>query len=158
MNTTDLSDKYPDLVAIPEPIFGDFGGVEVFSGPIATVKTFEDNTLVRATLETPGMGRVLVVDGGGSMRCALLGDNLARLAIDNGWAGVVVNGCIRDAAAIGDMPIGVKALATHPRKSAKQNYGWTGVPVEFAGVAFAPGHYLYADLDGIVVAPHALTL
>ena len=84
MNTTDLSDKYSDIVEIPEPIFGDFGGIETFSGPIATVKTFEDNTLVRATLETPGQGRVLVVDGGGSMRCALLGDNLAQLAIENG--------------------------------------------------------------------------
>lgn len=158
MHTTDLSDKYPDLVQIPEPIFGDFGGIEMFSGPMATVKTFEDNTLVRATLETPGLGRVLVVDGGGSMRCALLGDNLAKLAIDNGWSGVVVNGCIRDAAAIGELHLGVKALATHPRKSAKQNYGWTEVPVTFAGVTFTPGHCLYADMDGIVVAPHALEL
>ena len=158
MNTTDLSDKYPDLVQIPEPIFGDFGGIEKFSGPIATVRTFEDNTLVRATLETPSNGRVLVVDGGGSMRCALLGDNLAQLAIDNGWAGIVLNGCIRDAASIGDMPIGVKALATHPRKSAKQNYGWTNVTVEFAGATFTPGHYLYADMDGIVLAPRPLTL
>ncbi len=158
MNTTDLSDKYPDIVAIPEPIFGDFGGIEKFSGPISTVKTFEDNTLVRAALETAGAGRVLVVDGGGSMRCALLGDNLARLAIDNGWAGVIVNGCIRDAAAIGEMAIGVKALATHPRKSAKQDYGRRDVPVEFAGVTFTPGHFLYADMDGIVVSPRALSL
>jgi regulator of ribonuclease activity A len=158
LNTTDLSDKYPDLVQIPEPIFGDFGGVETFSGPIATVKTFEDNTLVRATLETPGAGRVLVVDGGASMRCALLGDNLAQLAIDNGWTGIVVYGCIRDSEPIGGMDVGVKALATHPRKSVKNDYGWTDVPVTFAGVTFTPGHYLYADPDGIVVAPHALTL
>jgi len=158
VNTTDLSDKYPDLVLIPEPIFGDFGGIDVFSGPIATVKTFEDNTLVRSTLETPGNGRVLVVDGGGSMRCALLGDNLARLAIDNGWTGIVVNGCIRDAAQIGEMNIGVKALATHPRKSLKADYGWTEVPVEFAGVRFTPGHYLYADTDGILVAQQELTV
>ena len=158
MNTTDLCDKHADTIDVSEPIFGDFGGVEKFFGPISTVKTFEDNTLVRAALESAGDGRVLVVDGGGSMRCALLGDNLAQLAIDNGWAGIVIHGCIRDAAAIGDMPIGVKALATHPRKSVKQNYGWRDVPVEFAGVRFIPGHWLYADMDGIIVAPRALTL
>ncbi len=158
MNTTDLNDKYPDLVQIPEPIFSDFGGRIAFSGSIATVKTFEDNTLVRGTLETAGEGRVLVVDGGGSLRCALLGDNLAQLAIDNDWQGVVVYGCIRDAEPIGEMPVGVKALAPHPRKSVKNDYGWTDVPVTFAGVTFTPGHYLYADLDGIVVAPHELTL
>ncbi len=158
MNTTDLCDAYPELVQIPESIFGDFGGVVKFSGPIATVKTFEDNTLVRAALETPGRGRVLVVDGGGSMRCALLGDNLAKLGVENGWRGVVINGCLRDAEAIGELPIGVKALAVHPRKSLKNNYGWSEVPLAFAGVTFTPGHYLYADMDGIVVAPAALTL
>lgn len=158
MNTSDLSDAYPDLVLIPEPIFGDFGGETKFSGPISTVKTFEDNTLVRATLERPGQGRVLVVDGGGSMRCALLGDTLAKLGIENGWRGLVIHGCLRDAEAIGDLPIGVKALAVHPRKSLKNNYGWCDVPVTFAGVTFTPGHYLYADMDGIVVAPRALTL
>jgi len=156
MNTTDLSDAHPDAVQIPEPIFGDFGGEAKFSGPIATVKTFEDNTLVRAMLETPGAGRVLVVDGGASMRCALLGDNLAKLAIDNGWKGIVINGCLRDSESIGDLPIGVKALAVHPRKSLKKNYGWSEVPVTFAGVTFTPGHYLYADMDGIVIAPKAL--
>ncbi len=158
MKTTDLNDKYPDVVQIPEPMFGDFGGNVMFSGPIATVKTFEDNTHVRAMLETPGKGRVLVVDGGGSMRCALLGDNLAQLAIDNGWTGVVINGCLRDSETIGEMAVGVKALGVHPRKSLKKNYGWTDVPVTFGGVTFTPGHYLYADMDGIVVAPQALSL
>lgn len=158
MKTTDLNDKYPDVVQIPEPLFGDFGGNITFHGPIATVKTFEDNTHVRGMLETPGHGRVLVVDGGGSMRCALLGDNLAQLAIDNEWAGVVINGCLRDSEAIGEMAVGVKALGVHPRKSAKNNYGQIEVPVTFAGVTFTPGHYLYADMDGIVVSPRELTL
>lgn len=156
--TTDLCDAYSDILQIAEPVFADFGGITTFSGPIATVKTFEDNTLVRATLETPGEGRVLVVDGGGSVRCALLGDNLAQLGIDNGWAGVVVNGCIRDSEPIGDMKIGVKALATHPLKSVKNNYGQIDVPVHFTGVTFAPGHWLYADLDGLIVSPEELSL
>jgi len=156
VNTTDLSDAHPDGVQIPEPIFGDFGGEIKFAGPIATVKTFEDNTLVRTMLETPGNGRVLVVDGGGSMRCALLGDNLAKLAIDNGWKGVVINGCLRDSESIGELPVGVKALGVHPRKSLKKNYGWSEVPVTFAGVTFTPGHWLYADMDGIVVSAKPL--
>jgi regulator of ribonuclease activity A len=156
MNTTDLSDAHPDDVQIPEPIFGDFGGEVKFHGPIATVKTFEDNTLVRAALETPGNGRVLVVDGGGSMRCALLGDNLAKLAIDNNWKGIVINGCLRDSESIGELPIGVKALAVHPRKSLKKNYGWSEVPVSFAGVTFTPGHWLYADMDGMIVSAKKL--
>ncbi len=154
--TADLCDEYSDLLQVAEPIFGDFGGITSFSGAIATVKTFEDNSLVRKTLESAGDGRVLVVDGGGSMRCALLGDMLAQLAMDNDWRGVVVNGCIRDSEDIGDMPLGVKALDTHPLKSVKRDYGQTEVPVTFAGVTFTPGHYLYADLDGLVVSPEEL--
>jgi len=139
-------------------LFGDFGGALDFAGPISTVKCHEDNSLVRSALEEPGEGRVLVVDGGGSDRCALLGDNLAQLAIDNEWAGIVVYGCIRDSAEIAEMPVGVKALATHPKKSHKQNIGERDVAVRFAGVSFAPGAWLYADLDGIVVSDEALTL
>lgn len=156
--TTDLCDGYSDILQIAEPIFGDFGGIAAFSGPIATVKTFEDNSLVRKMLESAGDGRVLVVDGGASMRCALLGDNLAQLAIDNGWSGVVVNGCIRDSEDIGGMRIGVKALDTHPLKSVKKDYGQTDVPVTFAGIIFSPGHHLYADLDGLVVSAEELNL
>lgn len=158
LKTADLCDKYSDSIAIAEPLLSDFGGKDIFGGPIETIKTFEDNTLVRATLETPGEGRVLVVDGGGSMRCALLGDNLAKLAIDNGWEGVIVNGCIRDSADIAMMPVGVKALATHPLKSLKNNYGKRGVPVQFAGCTFTPGHYLYADDDGVIVSAEELSL
>ena len=115
--TTDLCDEFADRLQVAEPIFGDYGNELMFSGPIVTLKVFEDNSLVRAALEEPGEGRVLVVDGGGSMRCALLGDQLAELAEENDWAGVVVNGCIRDSAAIADISIGVKALGVHPLKS-----------------------------------------
>lgn len=156
--TTDLCDKYGDSLQIADPIFADFGGEPAFAGPIGTVKCFEDNSRVRETLEEAGEGRVLVVDGGGSDRCALLGDNLAQLAIDNGWAGLVVYGCVRDSAEIGEMEIGVKALAPHPRKSNKKGIGERDVAVRFAGVSFEPGAWLYADLDGIVVAQEALRL
>lgn len=154
--TADLCDAHSDALQIAEPMLSDFGGRSNFSGPIETVKTFEDNSKVRATLEKPGEGRVLVVDGGGSLRCALLGDNLAQLAMDNGWSGVIVNGCIRDSGEIAGMDIGVKALGTHPLKSFKQNYGQVGVPVSFSGVTFRPGEHVYADEDGIVVSAKPL--
>jgi len=158
LKTTDLCDKYSDEISIAEPILSDFGGSAFFSGPIDTVKTFEDNSLVRKALEEPGEGKVLVVDGGGSMQCALLGHQLAELAIKNGWKGVVVNGCIRDSADIGTMEIGVKALAIHPLKSVKNDFGRRGLPVTFARITFNPGHYLYADDDGVIVSPSELTL
>ena len=112
--TADLSDANPQ-VQIAEPMFRDFGRLRTFHGPVVTVKVFEDNALVRALLEEPGAGRVLVIDGGGSMRCALVGGNLAELGVKNGWQGLIVFGCIRDSGEIREMPIGVKALATHPR-------------------------------------------
>jgi regulator of ribonuclease activity A len=155
--TTDLSDAYPDAIQVAEPIFRDFGGQRAFRGAIATVKLFEDNALVRTMLETPGAGRVLVVDGGGSMRCALLGDQLAELAVRNGWSGVVVHGCIRDSEAIARLPLGVKALTTHPLKSIKRGEGQREIPVRFAGVYFRPGAWLYADGDGLIVSEQALT-
>jgi RraA family protein len=129
----------------------DFGGVTRFSGPASTVLCFENNPLVREALNEPGRGRVLVVDGGGSRRCALMGDNLASLAFTNGWAGVVINGCLRDAADIGSIPIGVKAIATHPLKSSKRDPGVRDVPVTFAGVTVTPGDWVYADMDGVIV-------
>ena len=156
--TTDLCDKYADELQIADPMFADLGGRLDFAGPISTIKCFEDNTKVREALEEPGEGRVLVVDGGGSDRCALLGDNLAQLAIDNDWAGVVVYGCIRDSAEIAEMPVAVKALATHPRKSNKQGIGERDVSVRFAGVSFEPGAWRYADADGSVVATRELDL
>lgn len=154
--TTDLSDAHADL-QICEPIFADFGGVTAFHGPIRTLKIFEDNALVRSTLETPGNGAVLVVDGGASMRCALVGGNLGVLAVKNGWAGIVVNGCIRDSEEIAGQEVGVKALATHPKKSEKgQHSGHVDKVVAFAGVTFRPGEFLYADADGIVVSAKSL--
>jgi regulator of ribonuclease activity A len=155
--TADLSDAHPDA-QVAEPLFADFGGIERFHGPVVTLKVFEDNALVRTALEERGAGRILVIDGGGSLRCALVGGNLAKLGVDNGWHGVVVNGCIRDAEEIGELPIGVKALATHPRRSEKGLHtGQRGRPVTFAGVTFHDGHWLYADIDGLLVAQTALT-
>ncbi|MDQ2695974.1 MAG: ribonuclease E activity regulator RraA [Pseudomonadota bacterium] len=154
--TADLCDEFADRVQIAEPLLWDFGGRVGFYGPITTVKVFEDNSLVRAALEEPGAGRVLVVDGGGSQRCALLGDQIGEMAEANGWAGVVIYGCIRDCAAIGEMNLGVKAMGTHPLKSVKRGVGERDVPVRFAGVTFIPGHHLYADEDGIVVAAQPL--
>ena len=159
--TADLCDKHEERVRsgelrVLEPMLNSYGGREAFHGRIATLKLFEDNSLVRKALEAPGEGRVLVVDGGGSQRCALVGDQLAALGVKNGWAGIVVYGCIRDSAAIGEMDIGVLALDTHPLKSIKRNVGEADIPVAFAGAGFIPGHYLYADADGVLVSPTAL--
>ncbi|MEQ1439516.1 ribonuclease E activity regulator RraA [Fontimonas sp. SYSU GA230001] len=150
--TTDLSDAHPEA-QVAEPIFGDFGGRIAFHGPIKTIKVFEDNALVRATLEKPGEGRVLVVDGGGSTRCALVGGNLGQLAVKNHWAGIVVYGYVRDSEEIAEQDVGVKALGTHPRKSEKGLHSAVeDKVVSFAGVTFKPGAWLYADADGIVVS------
>ena len=154
--TADLCDEFGAEVRVAEPLFRDWGGVERFAGPIATLKVFEDNALVRQALEHPGEGRVLVVDGGGSLRTALVGGNLAARAHRNGWSGVVVFGGIRDAAELAATPVGVKALQAVPRKSAKDGSGERGIAVTFAGVTFAPGAWLYADRDGIVVADRKL--
>lgn len=154
--TTDLCDANEGRVRVCAPMFRSFGGYTHFHGPITTLKLFEDNSLVRSRLETPGNGRVLVVDGGGSMRCALVGDQLALLGVKNGWAGVVVYGCIRDSKAISAMNIGVFALGTHPMKSIKKGAGDSDVPVTFGGITFTPGEYLYADEDGVIVSAQSL--
>jgi regulator of ribonuclease activity A len=154
--TADLCDGHAAEVAIAAPLLHSFGGRRRFAGTIATIRCFEDNSLVRERLAEPGNGRVLVVDGGGSLKCALVGDQLGALGVKNGWAGIVVNGCVRDTAALGAMDLGVLALAAHPLKSVKRGAGERDVVVAFAGVAFRPGAHLYADEDGLVVAPHAL--
>ncbi|MGB1581972.1 MAG: ribonuclease E activity regulator RraA [Nevskiales bacterium] len=156
--TTDLCDAFSDNLQIADPVFFDFGSTTQFSGPITTLKLHEDNSLVREALETDGQGGVLVVDGGGSTRCALLGGNLAVLAEKNNWSGVVVYGCIRDRDEIEATSVGVKALAPHPLKSHKQGIGQRDIPVRFAGVQWVPGHYLYADKDGMVLSEKALNL
>ncbi|MEQ8747909.1 ribonuclease E activity regulator RraA [Pyruvatibacter sp.] len=154
--TTDISDDHGDAVRVLDAIFADFGGVEAFHGPVKTLKCFEDNAKVRQAVESPGNGQVLVVDGGGSERCALFGGNLAELAEKNGWAGVVVYGFIRDWAEIETFKIGMKALGTHPKKSVKADGGTYDVPVTFAGHTIKPGDWLYADRDGVVVADKEL--
>jgi regulator of ribonuclease activity A len=153
--TTDLCDAHPEA-QVCEPVFQAFGGRVSFCGPIATLKVFEDNTLVKQAVEGPGEGRVLVVDGGGSLRCGLVGGNLAVAAAENGWAGIVVHGCIRDADELARQPLGVGALAAFPRKSRRGLHsGQGGIPVIFAGVVFREGEWLCADRDGIVVLPEA---
>lgn len=155
--TADLYDAHGDKVQVGLSIFKDYGGRKNFYGPVSTIKVFEDNSLVRAALEEQGKGRVLVVDGGESLRCALVGDLLAQLGKDNGWQGIIVSGCIRDSAVIATIDIGVKALATSPRKSMKKGTGDRDIPVMFAGVTFTPGDYVYADEDGVLISPEKLT-
>ncbi len=150
--TTDLCDANEGKVRALAPMFRSYGGKTRFAGPIRTLKVFEDNALVRATLDTPGNGTVLVVDAGGSLRCAMLGDQLALLGVKNGWAGVIMYGCIRDSGPIARMDLGVFALATHPMKSVKKGAGDVDIPVTFGGVTFVPGQYLYADEDGVIVS------
>ncbi len=156
IHTADLCDQFESELHICAPMFHSYGGKAAFGGPITTLKLFEDNGLVRKVLEQPGNGRVLVVDGGGSMRRALVGDQIALLAANNGWAGIVVYGCIRDSAAIGQMNLGVFALGTHPLKTVKRNEGQADIVVTFGGIDFVPGHHLYADSDGIILSPRAL--
>ena len=150
--TTDLCDANEGRVRAVTPMFRSFGGRTRFAGPIRTLKVFEDNALVRSTLETAGNGAVLVVDAGGSMRCAMVGDQLALLGVRNNWAGVIMYGCIRDSGPIAGMDIGVFALGTHPMKSIKKGAGDADLPVTFGGVTFVPGQWLYADEDGVIVS------
>jgi regulator of ribonuclease activity A len=154
--TPDLCDQFGAEVQVAEPLFRDFGGVRRFAGAIETVRVQDDNVLVREVLSGEGRDRVLVVDGGGSLRCALLGGQLATLAQTNGWTGVVVNGCVRDCPELAATAIGVKALHTSPRRSEKTGAGQQNIPLQFAGVTLRPGSYLYADEDGLIVAERDL--
>ena len=153
--TADLVDAHEELQSC-DLQFRSFGKRQRFSGAISTVRCRHDNALVKRVLSQPGAGRVLVIDGDGSMHCALVGDVIAGMAVANGWAGIVVRGAIRDSAAMAMLHLGIKALGTNPRKSAKAGEGEIDVPVEFGGVVFTPGNYLYADEDGIVVSARAL--
>ncbi|MBB5849984.1 ribonuclease E activity regulator RraA [Amycolatopsis umgeniensis] len=151
--TADLVDEHGERLRVCDTQFRQFGGHRKFSGPIRTVSCHEDNGLVKKLLNTPGEGSVLVVDGGGSLHSALTGDMIAKSAVDNGWAGVVVNGAVRDSAELAGLPLGVKALGTNPRKSSKAGVGAVDVPVGFGGVTFTPGDTLYSDDDGVVILP-----
>lgn len=152
--TSDLCDAHPEAQVFA-PLFQDFGGQGRFSGPAFTLRVYENNTLVRATLGTPGEGRVLVVDGGGSLNGALVGDQLAGLGVDSGWAGIIVHGCVRDTAQLSGMPIGIRALAAHPRRSGKADVGEREVALTFAGVTVRPGDMVHADEDGVCVLPQS---
>jgi len=159
--TTDLCDAHPDLLedgrlAVPPPVFQAYGQLRRFAGPAYTLKVHEDNALVRSVLETPGQGQVLVIDGGASLRRALVGGQLGLLAQNNGWAGIVVDGCIRDTDEINACQIGVRALAAHPQKSNKDGVGTRQMTVRIQGVTVRPADWIYADADGILVAQQAL--
>lgn len=153
MKTADLYDLHGDALTLVHLQFRRFGAKPDFAGPIQTVKCFEDNGAVRAELETPGKGRVLVVDGGGATRVALFGDMLAQLSIDNGWAGVVLNGAIRDSADIDAMNQTVFALGTTPVRCVKKEWGEAGTQIAFGGVSFLPGGWVYGDADGVLYSP-----
>ena len=156
--TCDLCDAHkadPGLRVLP-PVFHDYGGRRSFSGPVRTVRCFEDNTSVKALVESKGEGRVLVVDGGGSLRRALVGGNLGTAAAKNGWAGVVVDGCVRDAAELAVADVGIRALGLMPLPTVRRHEGEVGVAVQIQGVWVREGDWLYADADGMVVADKAL--
>lgn len=154
--TPDLCDENPDSVSVCEPMFGNFGGLQAFGGEIVTVKCFEDNSLVKENAAKPGEGRVMVVDGGGSLRKALLGDMIADNAQKNGWAGFVIYGCVRDVDVLAELALGVQAIGAIPLKTEKRGIGDYNIPVTFGGVTFRPGDYIYADNNGVIVAPKPL--
>ncbi|MFF3438167.1 ribonuclease E activity regulator RraA [Streptosporangium sp. NPDC002721] len=156
LSTADLVDAHGSAVASCLTQFRSYGPSPRFAGPIATVRCLEDNALVKRVLATPGEGHVLVVDGAGSLRTALMGDVIAASAVSHGWSGVVVNGAVRDTAALGGLDLGVKALGSNPAKSAKEGTGELDVPVTFGEVVFTPGAWLYSDEDGILVSPARL--
>jgi regulator of ribonuclease activity A len=154
-STADLVDSYGPDLRVCDVQFRQFGGRRIFAGPVRTVSCQEDNGLLRDLLRTPGSGSILVVDGGGSLRTALVGDLIAGAAHANGWAGLIVHGAVRDSAALSGLDLGIKALGTTPRKSAKTGAGAVDVPVAFGQVTFQPGDVLHADDDGIVLLPPA---
>lgn len=151
-NTADLYDRFGDALQVAEPLFRSYGTKAMFHGRIVTLRVFEDFGLVKQTVQQPVDQSVLVIDGGGSLRCALIGDKLAEMALNNGWQGIIVNGCIRDAEDIANLAIGIKAINTCPVRPEQLGDGEREVDVSFAGVTFVTGAYVYADTDGIVVS------
>ena len=154
----DICDDFIDEISVLDPLFSDFGGKRRFAGEVVTIKCFEDNSLVRDAVRSEGRGRVLVVDGGGSLRRALLGDMLAASAAENGWQGLLINGCVRDVEILETIDLGVKALNSHPVKTDKRGEGQLDINVTVAGATIRPGQYLYADANGVVVAVRNLEL
>ena len=154
----DLFDQYQQQLQLAEPIFNDYGGKAIFSGEIVTVSCFNDNSKVKELVATDGSGKVMVVDGKGSLTRALLGDMLAEKAVKNGWQGIVINGCIRDAGTIATLPLGVKALGCNPIKTEKRGVGNININVSFAGIEFKAGYYIYGDSNGLAISDKQLTL
>jgi regulator of ribonuclease activity A len=156
LSTADLFDRFGDALRVCAPLFRDFGGRTAFAGSAVTVKCFEDNSRIKEALAEPGQGRVLVADCGGSLRCAMLGDMIAEGAVEQGWAGVLIDGCVRDLARLAELDLGIKALAPTPRKSTRRGEGQRDLPVQVGGVAVHPGDTVVCDRDGILVAPPSL--
>ena len=154
--TADLADEYEDIVRTCSIQFRDIGTRKQFFGPVRTVQCFRDNQLIKSLLNKPGDGAVLVVDGGGSLESALMGDMIAGAGMKNGWAGCVIYGAVRDVTALATLDFGIKAIGVNPLKSSKLGEGTVDVAVEFGGVRFEPGQWIYCDEDGLVVAPHEL--
>lgn len=153
-NTNDLYDEYEERLAVLPPMYHSFGGKPVFCGEVETVRCLEDNSRVKEAMASPGNGRVLVVDGGGSLNCALIGDMIAESGMNNGWEGILVHGCCRDVHELKRMNFGVRALASTPRKSIRKGVGDAGIQIEIKGNLIKPGMWLYADETGVVIAPH----
>ena len=154
--TADLCDAYGDRVQVCEPLLKPYGGVVSYNGAASTVRCFEDNSRVKEAVESAGEGRVLVVDGGGSRRQSLFGGNLGQAAVKNGWAGVIIYGCIRDSTELSGLALGMRALGTMPLRSENRGEGVRDVAVRFAGVTFRPGDFVFVDADGIVVSREPL--
>jgi regulator of ribonuclease activity A len=152
-STADLYDEHGEKLGSCDTQFRQYGAVSTFSGPAVTVSCFQDNALLKSVLTEPGEGRVLVVDGGGSVHTALMGDIIAGLAVSHGWSGVIINGAVRDVAALRELPVGIKALGSNPRKSGKTGAGDRDVVLEFGNCTFTPGAHIVSDDDGIVVLP-----
>ena len=155
-NTSALCDIYIDQVDVVEPMFSNFGGRASFAGQVTTLKCFEDNALIRSVLEQDGLGRVLLIDGGGSLRKALIDAEIALLAEDNEWEGIVVYGCVREVDELEDMNLGIQALASIPVGASQDSIGEVDVPVNFGSVTFLPEDYLYADNTGIILSAEPL--
>ncbi|KGQ70267.1 ribonuclease E activity regulator RraA [Chelonobacter oris] len=158
IDTSELCDIYQDQIDVVEPIFSSFGGRSSFSGKITTVKCFESNGLIEEVLEEDGLGRVLLIDGGGSLRRALIDSDLAQLATDNDWEGIIVYGAVRQLDILETLDIGIHALAPIPVSADDKTLGETDVPVNFGGVSFLPEDYVYADLTGIILSPEPLEI
>jgi regulator of ribonuclease activity A len=155
-STCDLCDQFPDRIRVLAPIFRHYGGRTRFSGSIATIKCFEDNVFIREAAVEEGRGRIMVIDGGGSLRSALVGDGIAEWARDHGWAGMIIHGCVRDTAALAKVDLGVMAIGVNPVTPGKRRVGARDVAVTFGDVRFVPGEYAYCDEDGVVIASEQL--